>query len=152
MTSVAFALPRRSMSDRARGKAPRAARVLDVVAAAPRSVRPGHVARPRRRARSAVRATTWELRSFVGASAAIAVAFVLALAYLAGSTGVASVGYEAQRLQAERDELRRQNALLEIDLAKLDSPARIEAGAKRLGLVRMAFVPVVPAAPLTARR
>jgi hypothetical protein len=93
-----------------------------------------------------------ELRSFVGASAAIAIAFVLALAYLAGSTGVASAGYEAQRLQAERDELRRQNALLELDLAKLDSPARIESEAKRLGLVRVAFIPVVPATALTARK
>lgn len=115
MTSVAFAVPRRS-----------------------------------RRVRRA--SAEWELRSFVGASATIAVAFVLALAYLAGSTGVASVGYEAQRLQAQRDELRRQNTLLELELARLDSPARIEAEAKRLGLVRIAFVPVVPAVPLTARR
>ena len=95
---------------------------------------------------------TWELRSFAAASAAIAVAFVLALAYLAGSTGVATGGYEAQRLQAERDELRRQNALLELEVAKLDAPARIELAARSLGLVRLAYVPVVPAVPLAARR
>jgi cell division protein FtsL len=93
-----------------------------------------------------------ELRSFVGASAAIAVAFVLALAYLAGSTGVASTGYEAQRLESQREEMQRQNTLLELELAKLDSPARIESEAKRLGLVRVAFIPVVPAIPLTARK
>ena len=135
MTQAAFAAPRRSIRVR----------------------RAGATHRPRaksgvRHARAAVRATSWELRSFVGASAAIAVAFVLALAYLAGSTGVASVGYEAQRLQSQRDELRRQNSLLELELARLDSPARIEAQAKRLGLVRVAYIPVVPADPLTARR
>jgi cell division protein FtsL len=133
MTSVAFAVSRRSVRVR-------------------RAI-PAHSVRPRaRHARAAVRATSFELRSFVGASAAIAVAFVLALAYLAGSTGVASVGYEAQRLQSQRDELRRQNSLLELELARLDSPARIEAQAQRLGLVRLAYIPVVPADPLTARR
>lgn len=92
------------------------------------------------------------MRSFVGASATIGIAFVLALAYLAGSTGVATSGYEAQRLEAQRDELRRQNTLLELELATLGSPARVEAEAKRLGLVRVAFIPVVQADPLTARR
>lgn len=122
-----------------------------------------HVATARRHAgprrshrptRSAVRRSnaTWEIRSFGAASAAILVAFVLALVYLGSSTGVASLGYEAQRLQAQRDELRRQNALLDVELATLASPARIEAAAERLGLVRLAFVPVVPADPLAARR
>jgi len=97
-------------------------------------------------------ATTWELRSFLGAAGAIAVAFVLALVYLGGSTGVATGGYEAQRLAAQLDELRRQNALLEVELARLDSPARIEVEAARLGLVRLPHVPVVPAVPLTALR
>ena len=101
---------------------------------------------------SAIRSSAFETRSFLGAAAAIAVAFSLALAYLAGATGVASVGYEAQRLQATRDELHRQNVLLEIELARLDSPARIEAEARRLGLIRVAFVPVISADPLTARR
>lgn len=140
MTSVAFAVQARSM--RVRG----ATQIRHA-----RPARPGYT-RGRHARPAARRATTWELRSFVGASAAIAVAFALALTYLAGSTGVASVSYDAQRLQAKRDELRRQNALLELDLARLDSPARIEAEAKRLGLVRIAFVPVVPADPLAARR
>lgn len=108
--------------------------------------RDGRGAVPRARSERA------ETRSFVGASIAIAVAFALALTYLAGSTGVATAGYEAQRLQATRDELRRQNSLLELEVAKLDAPARIEAEAKRLGLVRVPFIPVVQAEPLTARR
>lgn len=94
----------------------------------------------------------WELRSFGAASAAIVIAFALALIYLGSTTGVATHGYEAQRLAAQRDELRRQSALLDVELAALASPARIETQAKRLGLVRVAFVPVVPADPLTARR
>lgn len=122
------------------------------VAAAPRR----HVAahRTRKAARSAVRSSdgAWEIRSFGAASAAILVAFVLALMYLGSSTGVASLGYEAQRLQAERDEVRRQNALLDVQLATLASPARIEAEAQRLGLVHLSYIPVVPADPLAARR
>ena len=106
----------------------------------------------RRRNVSAVRASSFETRSFLGAAAAIAVAFALALVYLGGATGVASGGYEAQRLQAKRDELHRQNSLLELELARLDSPARIEAEAKRIGLVRVSFIPVIPADPLTARK
>ena len=105
-----------------------------------------------RKSASAVRASAFETRSFLGAAVAIAVAFALALVYLAGATGVASTGYEAQRLQATRDELHRQNALLELELARLDSPARIEAEARRLGLIRVTFVPVIPADPLTARK
>lgn len=133
MSSLTAALPRRSM----RGP-----------------VRRHATARPRSRphGRAAVRGASSELRSFLGASAAIALAFVLALAYLAGSTGVASAGYEAQRLQATRDELQRQNTLLELELARLDAPARIEAEARRLGLVRVAFIPVVQAEPLAARK
>ncbi|MBI2773442.1 MAG: hypothetical protein HYX56_02980 [Chloroflexi bacterium] len=107
--------------------------------------------RSSRRARRAP-AAAWEIRSFAAASAAIVSAFVLALAYLAGSTGVSSGGYEAQRLQGQRDELRRQNALLELEVAKLAAPARIETEARRLGLVRLSFIPVVDAVPLAARR
>ena len=110
--------------------------------------------RPAVRRADAARRTnvTWEVRSFGAASAAILAAFVLALAYLGSSTGVASAGYEAQRLETRRDELRRQNALLDVELATLASPARIELEARRLGLERLAFVPVVPADPLAAGR
>lgn len=143
----------------ARGTAARPTRVLDP-AAVRRRPRRGHPLRPARsrhvaprsahRRVGGVKRAGWELRSFVTASAAIAVAFVLALAYLACSTGVASVGYQAQRLAAQGDELRRQNELLQLELARLDSPARIEAAAQRLGLVRVPYVPVVTADPVAA--
>jgi hypothetical protein len=78
--------------------------------------------------------------------------FLLTVLYLSQATAVATRGYEAQRLEQQRDELRRQNALLEVESARLDSPARIEAEARRLGLVRAAAVPVVQAEPIAAKR
>ena len=96
--------------------------------------------------------TTWEVRTFVVVSAAICAVFLLTVLYLSQATAVATRGYEAQRLEQQRDELRRQNALLEVESARLDSPARIEAEARRLGLVRAAAVPVVQAEPIAAKR
>ena len=123
------------------------------VRAAPsrRAVRP----RPRHTARvSRARGggTTWEIRTFLATSVVIAIVFVLAMLYLAQTTTVSTLGYEAQRLQGTRDELRRQNALLEVENARLDAPARIQAEATKLGLVRAASVPVVQLAPITAKR
>ncbi len=85
-------------------------------------------------------------------SALIVVGFLLVLLYLAQATAVSATGYEVQRLAAQRDELRRQNALLEIESARLDSPARIEAAAQRLGLVRAATIRVVAAEAIAATR
>ncbi|MBI3522077.1 MAG: hypothetical protein HY071_03120 [Chloroflexi bacterium] len=72
--------------------------------------------------------------------------------YLSQITGLSAGGYEMQRLQAERDELRRQAALADVQLARLDSPARIEAQVKRLGLVRVARVFVLSADALQAKK
>jgi hypothetical protein len=112
--------------------------------------RPRHTARVSRRERHA--GVTWEVRTFVAVSAAIAFVFLLAMLYLAQTTTVATRGYEAQRLEQVRDELRRQNALLEVENARLDSPARIETEATRLGLVRAATISVVQLEPITAKR
>jgi cell division protein FtsL len=106
-------------------------------------------AMPRRRLAAG---TTWEVRTFVVVSATICAVFLLTVLYLSQATAVATRGYEAQRLEQQRDELRRQNALLEVESARLDSPARIEAEARRLGLVRAAAVPVVQAEPIAAKR
>ncbi len=96
--------------------------------------------------------TTWEVRAFVGVSAVICILFALALLYLAHATAVASRGYEEQRLARSLSELRRQNALLEVENARLDSPARIETEAKRIGLVRLTRIPIVQAEPIAANR
>ena len=114
----------------------------------PARPRHGHAV-PRRRHGAG---TTWEVRTFVVVSAAICAVFFLVVLYLAQTTAVATRGYETQRLEQVRDELRRQNALLEVESARLDSPARIEAEAKRLGLVRAAAVQVVQAEPIAAKR
>jgi hypothetical protein len=98
------------------------------------------------------RGASWEIRSFLLASGVIVACFLLVLLYLAQATAVSAASYEAQRLAAQRDELRRQNALLVIESARLDSPARVEAEAQRLGLVRAATIRVVPAEAVAAAR
>jgi len=107
-----------------------------------------------RSARGATRAprASWEIRSFLLASGVIVAGFLLVLLYLAQATAVSAAGYEAQRLAAQRDELRRQNALLIIETARLDSPARVEAEAQRLGLVRAATIRVVATEAVAATR
>ena len=111
--------------------------------------RPRHTARASRVVRSG---TTWEIRTFAATTAVIAAVFVLAMLYLAQTTTVSTLGYEAQRLEQTRDELRRQNALLEVENARLDSPTRIQSEATKLGLVRAASIPVVQLEPITAKR
>jgi hypothetical protein len=118
--------------------------------------RPHRQAVPRRTAaRHADRVTrraSWEVRSFAIASGAIVLGFLVVLLYLAQATAVSAAGYEAQRLEAQRDEIRRQNALLAIESARLESPARVESEAQRLGLVRAATIHVVPAEAVAAAR
>jgi hypothetical protein len=105
-----------------------------------------------RRPIAAVRAASWDLRVFGSAIAAIVFCFVLALVYVSQTTALSVAGYDVQKLAAQRDELRRQNSLLEVQSARLDSPARIAADAQRLGMVRARYVPVIPAQPLIAKR
>jgi hypothetical protein len=105
-----------------------------------------------RHAATRARTTSWEIRSFLLASGVIVSCFLLVLLYLAQATAVSAAGYEAQRLAAQRDELRRQNALLTIESARLDSPARVETEAQRLGLVRAATIHVVTTEAAAATR
>ncbi len=111
---------------------------------------PHHRARSRHAAR--IRGASWEIRSFLVASGVIVAGFLLVLLYLAQATAVSAAGYEAQRLAAQRDELRRQNALLVIESARLDSPGRVETEAQRLGLVRAATIRVVGPEAVAAAR
>ena len=115
-----------------------------------RAVRP----RPRHTARVTPRrgGTTWEIRTFAATTVLIACVFVLAMLYLAQTTTVSTLGYQAQRLEQTRDELRRQNALLEVENARLDSPSRIQQEATKLGLVRAASIPVFQLDQITAKR
>ena len=77
-------------------------------------------------------------RLFVLSAGMLATAFLLALLYLRFATSIAAGGYERHALEARRDELRRENALLDLQLRRLDAPARIEAEAQRLGLQKAA--------------
>ena len=107
--------------------------------------RPRHTVRAPRR--ETTRGVTWEVRTFVAVSAVIAFVFVLAMLYLGQTTTISTRGYQAQRLEQVRDELRRQNALLEVENARLDAPARIQSEAQKIGLVRAASIPVVQLTP-----
>lgn len=114
---------------------------------------PRHAAPARSRGASHARAgVTWEIHTFVTVSAAIAVVFVLAMLYLGQATAISTRGYEAQRLEQTRDELRRQNALLEVENARLDAPARIESEAQKLGLARANTIPLMQVDPIAANR
>jgi hypothetical protein len=77
-------------------------------------------------------------RLFVLSAGVLASAFLTALLYLRFATSIAASGYDLHDLRARRDELTRQNQLLQLQLDRLDAPARIEAEAKRLGLVKAA--------------
>jgi hypothetical protein len=64
-------------------------------------------------------------------------ASLVALMYLLQTSGVASTGYEIQRLQSERDDWQLRNEQLQLELAKRQSLTWIEAQATgRLGMVR----------------
>jgi hypothetical protein len=106
----------------------------------------------REAARRAVTRASWDLRIFGLAIGAIVFAFCLALVYVTGTTALSVAGYEVQKLVAQRDEVQRQNALLLVQGARLDSPARIAVDAQRLGMVHARYVPVIPAQPLAAKR
>ena len=113
---------------------------------------PHHRGASRPSAAARARGASWEIRSFLVASGVIVSCFLLGLLYLAQATAVSAAGYEAQRLAAQRDEIRRQNALLMIESARLDSPARVETEAQRLGLVRAATIGVVVPEAVAATR
>ena len=61
----------------------------------------------------------------------------VALMYLLQTSGIATTGYDIQRLQAERDDWQLRNEQLRLELAKRQSLTWIEAEATgRLGMVR----------------
>jgi hypothetical protein len=62
---------------------------------------------------------------------------VVSLMYLLETSGVATTGYDIQRLQTERDDWQLRNEQLRLELAKRQSLTWIEAEAMgRLGMVR----------------
>jgi cell division protein FtsL len=130
----------------------RAAQVQRVQKARRSPSRTRAISTPARSAQRVVRAASWDLRVFTLAIGAIVFCFAIALVYVSQTTALSVAGYDAQKLAAQRDELRRQNSLLEVQSARLDSPARITADASRLGMVHARFVPVIPVQPLTAKR
>ncbi len=91
-------------------------------------------------------------RLFVLGAGVLAAAFLLALLYLRFATAIAAGGYDLHALEARRDDLRRENQLLELRLQRLDTPARIEAAAQRIGLVKAARTIYLTAGPTLTLR
>jgi cell division protein FtsL len=64
-------------------------------------------------------------------------ALLVSLMYLVQTSGIATTGYDIQRLQAERDDWQLRNEQLQLELAKRQSLTWIESEATgRLGMVR----------------
>jgi hypothetical protein len=64
-------------------------------------------------------------------------ACLVALVYLLQTSGVATTGYDIQRLQSERDDWQLRNEQLQLELAKRQSLTWIESEATgRLGMVQ----------------
>ncbi|HEY1297397.1 MAG TPA: hypothetical protein VGJ60_30320 [Chloroflexota bacterium] len=64
-------------------------------------------------------------------------ACLVALMYLVQTSGIATTGYDIQRLQTERDDWQLRNEQLQLELAKRQSLTWIESEATgRLGMVR----------------
>ena len=103
-------------------------------------------ASPQRQGRALPAALKWEDTSLPGlgrvravgwAPAVLMAAGAVALMYLAQTSGVATTGYDIQRLQAERSEWTIRNEQVKLELAKLRSLAWVESEAvRRLGMQR----------------
>jgi cell division protein FtsL len=91
-------------------------------------------------------------RIFVLSAGVLAAAFLTALLYLRFATSIAAGGYDLHDLEARRNELQRQNGLLQLQIDRLDAPARIEAEAQRLGLVKAALTLFVTTGPSVTLR
>jgi hypothetical protein len=118
------------------------------------STRPRHGAVARPRAAVAHRRATLDVegRLFALAAGALATAFLTALLYLRFATSIAASGYDLHELDARRDELVRQNQLLQLQIDRLDAPSRIEAEAQKLGLVKAARTLFLTAGPSVTLR
>lgn len=61
----------------------------------------------------------------------IACATLLALFYVWSRVQVVQIGYDVSKIKGEAQELQKQVSMLEMDLARLKSPARLEEVAKK---------------------
>lgn len=83
----------------------------------------------------------FEAHRALGWLAILALIALLGAIYLAQASRIATVGRQVQSLQFQLDEVRRQNAALELEIAEAQSVERLRTRAVELG-----FVPVDPAA------
>lgn len=99
-----------------------------------------HIQRPSKRARKRVfqeKARTWlhlsETQVAMGWFVVLGLAAVLGAIYLSQASSIATTGRHLQVAQADLETLKRQNALIEQDIAKAQSLERLQAEAIGLG-------------------
>lgn len=89
----------------------------------------------RREARDRARSWLWlsEAQVAMGWFMVLGLAALLGTIYLSQASRIATTGRRMQELQAQLDDLKRQNAELERDIAGAQALDRLRAGAERLG-------------------
>lgn len=89
----------------------------------------------RREARDRTRSWLWlnEAQVAMGWFMVLGLAALLGTIYLSQASRIATTGRRMQELQAHLDDLKRQNAELERDIAGAQALDRLRAGAERLG-------------------
>jgi cell division protein FtsL len=120
-----------------------------MVAISPEQVLTGHrrrAATPPRPSRSLPAALEWRdvrlpvlgnIRASAWLPTILLAACAVALVYLVQTSGVATTGYDIQRLQAERSEWQLRNEQLKLELAKLRSLTWVQSEAVgRMGMVK----------------
>jgi hypothetical protein len=80
-----------------------------------------------------------EAQAALGWAVLLALAAVLGAIYLHQASGIARVGRTVQGIQFQLNEIKRENAKLELDIAERQSLHRLRAEAIRLG-----FIPATP--------
>ncbi len=61
---------------------------------------------------------------------------LISLVYLLETSGVATIGYDIQRLQVEKKQWELKNEQLQLEMAKMQSLVWVEARAAQLGMER----------------
>jgi hypothetical protein len=77
-----------------------------------------------------------EAQAVTGWGVILVLVALLGAIYLNQTSKIAAIGRRVQQLQFELDELKRENSLIERDIAEAQSLERLDAEAARLGFVR----------------
>lgn len=105
------------------------------------------------RATTRRRHDTGAIRAGIVGTGLVVLVGLVGLLYISQSSAVATVGYDLKRLEAERAQMLARNEQLRLEIGQLESLARIEEAATRIGMAppeRLLFVQV-PASAVQKR-